>query len=74
MTKTKRQMHEKSLANLELGGRKPDYEEAKKRRNISLTDKGWDNLLVIAHKYHCRSVSELMEKIGRQEIKIEESD
>lgn len=58
-----------SLENLKLGrrkghGRTQDYEEPKRKRGISVTDRGWSGLETFAGEVDI-SVSELLERVGR---------
>lgn len=62
--------HPNSQANLELRGRKPDYEEHKKRRFLTVTEQGWNGTKFIAQETGCASISDLIEKLGRGELKI----
>ena len=57
-----------SLANLKLGrGKRPKQfkSEDKKKRNLSITDTGWEGMKSLSQHYGCKSVSEFMEKMGR---------
>ena len=62
-----------SLANLKLGqGTKPrgfDCEE-KKRRNLSVTETGWQGTQSVVKQYGCKSVSEFLEKLGRGQLDL----
>ena len=65
--------HPNSLANLRpgSGGRPKGYlSEEKKRRNLTVTDAGWEGVQPVIKKLGCSSVSEFLEKLGRGEIKI----
>lgn len=62
--------HPNSLQNLELGRRKPKYEQSKKQRSVSLTDAGWSKCREEIKSTLGLSVSEFLEQIGRGEIKI----
>ena len=68
-TKT-RGKHPNSLQNLELGRRKPKYEQSKKQRSVALTDDGWSKCREEIKSTLGLSVSEFLEQIGRGEIKI----
>lgn len=59
-----------SLQNLTNHGSVPRYEEEKKRRQLSVTDSGWDAAKAIAKETLGLSVSEMLEKIGRGELKV----
>jgi hypothetical protein len=66
-----------SLRNLTNSGSLPRYEEGKKRRQLTVTDEGWNATKAIAKKQFKLSVSEMLEKIGRGELilqKASESD
>ena len=52
-----------------LHPRQPLYEEAKKRKQIMVTDKGWQGFKALAEAKGL-SASELAERIGRGEIKL----
>ena len=62
----------KSLLNLKPGERKPRYSEAKKKRNLSVTDTGWEKAKESIKEELGISVSELLEQIGRGKYKIVE--
>lgn len=63
--------HPNSLANLKkTEGRTPDYDSRKKRRNITVTDEGWSGFEKLAKKYGV-SKSDIVERIGRGEIKLQ---
>jgi hypothetical protein len=64
-----RKIHPNSLGNLTHEGRPPAFNEAKKRRYLTVTDTGWVNTKAIAKELGC-SVSELLEKIGRHELTV----
>jgi hypothetical protein len=68
---SKRKMNPKSLENLEKRGRTPDWDEEKKRRYLSVTDPGFDGSLRVARSLGCVSVSDLIEKIGRGAIALQ---
>lgn len=61
--------HPNSLANLKHEGRPPITGERKRNRTITVTDTGWQNAQSIASSLGM-SISELVEKLGREEIKI----
>ncbi len=62
-----------SLANLKPGqGTKPrgfNCEE-KKRRNLSVTETGWQGTQSAIKQYGCKSVSEFLEKFGRGQLDL----
>ncbi len=63
--------HPKSLANLTYHeGRPRLFGEEKKRRNISVTEKGWDGVKSIADELGCASISDFIEKVGRGQVKV----
>jgi hypothetical protein len=49
-------------------GRSTVYGQKKRNRNISITPQGWVGLQAVARLNNCSSVSELIEKVGREEI------
>ena len=60
-----------SLANLTYReGRPRLFDEEKKRRNLSVTEKGWKGLKSVADELGCKSVSEFLEKVGRGQVKV----
>lgn len=62
--------HPKSLANLTHEGRPKAYGVEKKQRYLSVTEEGWNGVKEIVAEAECKSVSELLEKLGRRELKI----
>ena len=64
--------HPNSLANLTpgSGGRPKTYSEDKKNRQLTVTETGWDGVKEIAVMLNCNGVSDLLEKLGRGELKI----
>jgi len=65
--------HPNSLANLKpgSGGRPKGYlSQQKKRRNLTVTEEGWEGVKPIIKKFGCSSVSEFLEKLGRGEIEL----
>jgi hypothetical protein len=62
--------HPNSLANLIHSGRPKTYGVEKKQRYLSVTEEGWDGVKDVAKTVECRSVSDLLEKLGRGELKI----
>lgn len=63
--------HPMSLKNLTHEGRPSLYGENKKRRELVVTDTGWQGLKELA-KEKGFSVSELIERVGRGTIKLED--
>ena len=66
-----------SLANLKLGygGRPKGFEsEGKKRRSLSVTETGWEGTQLAIKKYGCKSVSEFLEKFGRGQLDLYETE
>jgi hypothetical protein len=61
--------HPNSLANLTHDGRPQNWGEGKKKRNLTVTETGWQGVQAIAKEMNL-SISELLEKIGRGEFKI----
>lgn len=64
-----RGQHPNSLANLN-GGRAKIYNEEKKRRTLTVTEEGWDGVVELVENLGCNSVSDLLERIGRGQIKV----
>ena len=62
--------HPNSRVNLQLRGRTPDYSENKKQRYLSVTQEGWDGIRTVATAADCASISDLIEKLGRGELKL----
>ena len=62
-------VHPNSLANLQSGSN-PAYAHPKKRRHITVTDPGWQKAKAIAKEQFGLSFSELVEQIGRGNIKL----
>ncbi len=62
--------HPNSLANLTHSGRPKAYGAAKKQRYLSITEEGWNGAKDVAKETDCTSVSDLIEKLGRRELKI----
>lgn len=56
----------KSLENLST--REPIYGEKKKRRELTVTDEGWEGAKQVAKELGCSSLSDLIEQIGRRSI------
>jgi len=61
----KRKMNPNSLANLSREGRPSTYDEPKKLHRLTVTPTGWNGVQAVASK-HGFSVSELLEKLGRE--------
>ena len=51
-------------------GRPRQFETQKKNRTISVTQKGWDGAKEVAKEQGFSSLSELIEYLGRKELKI----
>ena len=63
----KEKTHPNKIAN--LSGRPKAYlNEVKKRRNLTVTETGWQGSQPIIRKLGCASVSEFIEKLGRGQI------
>jgi hypothetical protein len=62
--------HPNSLANLIHSGRPKTYGAEKKQRYLSVTEEGWDGVKDVAKMVECTSVSDLLEKLGRGELKV----
>jgi len=62
--------HPNSLANLTRSGRPKAYNADKKQRYLSVTEEGWNGVKELLIETECKSVSELLEKLGRKELKI----
>ncbi len=63
--------HPHSKANLSFSeGRPCLYSEPKKNRTVCLTQRGWDELKLLARNLGYSSVSDFMEKVARGQIKI----
>ncbi len=61
--------HPNSLANLQLGGGKSVFPEAKKVHQVTVTPEGWQGLRQLAKATGHKSISELLEKLGREGVK-----
>ncbi|MBW4660979.1 MAG: hypothetical protein KME15_20070 [Drouetiella hepatica Uher 2000/2452] len=61
-----------NLAKTSRPGRSQSYGEAKKTREVSITETGWEGVKTLAHELNCKSVSELIERLGRRELHITE--
>ena len=66
MKKYKPGYHPNSRKNLELGGRKPDFEVKKDKKTISLTKMAWDGLILLSEESGYSSVSAYLENLGRE--------
>jgi hypothetical protein len=63
--------HPNSQANLTFhDGRPLAFGKQKKKRNLSVTEEGWEGLQPIIEELGCSSVSEFLEKVGRREVKV----
>lgn len=69
MESSKRGLHPNSIANLAKGKGKAKYGENKTVHQVSVTPTGWEGLADVVRQAGCKSVSELLEKLGRGEIK-----
>lgn len=61
----------KSLKNLEKRGRTPVYDEHKKRREVIVTETGWEGFKQLAKDVGL-SASELIERLGRGTVQLAE--
>jgi hypothetical protein len=67
----KRNINPKSLENLIHEGRPQAFEEAKKRRYLSVTETGWAGAQAAIEAAGCKGgVSEFLERLGRGEFAI----
>jgi hypothetical protein len=66
----KTKINPKSLENLRHEGRPPAFEEEKKRRTLTVTDSGWEGTMSVAKTLDCRGISELIELIGRGQLRV----
>jgi hypothetical protein len=63
--------HPNSQANLTYHeGRPKVFGVQKKKRNLSITEEGWEGLQPIIKELGCSSVSEFLEKVGRGQVKV----
>ena len=62
--------HPNSLANLIHSGRPKVYGAEKKQRYLSVTEEGWNGAKGVAEMVDCTGVSDLIEKLGRGELKV----
>jgi hypothetical protein len=66
--------HPNSLLNLtERDGRPLDFEQRKKNRSVTLTDKGWEGLKQLAEDNDCKGISDLLDRLGRGEFSLSDS-
>lgn len=70
---TKRGTHPNSRANLEPGS-SPRFGELKKVHQVTVTPTGWEGLQQLAEASGYKSVSELLEKLGREGVTAISSD
>jgi predicted RNA polymerase sigma factor len=69
-----RKMNPKSLKNLRMGqfpGRKTIYSQSKSRHGVTLTDDAWAGIQAVSDRLGV-SVSELLERIGRNQLVVVE--
>ncbi len=63
--------HPNSLGNLNYrGGRPKSFGSKKKQRTLTVTEEGWEGLQLLIEKADCKSVSDLLEKLGRGLVEI----
>lgn len=63
--------HPNSKANLIYHEGRPKAFGAKKlKRNLTVTEEGWEGLQPIIKEAGCSSVSEFLEKLGRGQLKV----
>lgn len=60
----------KSLKNLRSDGRVPDYDEPKKKRELTVTETGWNSAKAIIKAAGFTSVSQFLEELGRGNASI----
>lgn len=64
-------LHPNSQANLTYHeGRPQAFGVQKKKRNLTVTEEGWEGLQSILSELDCSSVSEFLEKVGRGQVKV----
>lgn len=51
-------------------GRRTTHSQKKQNRNISVTPDGWKGVQSLARKHGCSSVSDLVEKLGREQLTV----
>jgi hypothetical protein len=68
---TERKIHPRSLENLTHEGRPKIHGEKKTAHNVSVTPTGWQGAQAAAAKLGFSSVSELIEQLGRQQVRVE---
>jgi hypothetical protein len=65
--------HPNSQANLTYsGGRPKTYGVEKKNRYLSVTEEGWGKAKEAAKVAGCSGISDLIEKLGRGQLKLSE--
>lgn len=63
--------HPNSQANLTYHeGRPLSFGVEKKKRNLTVTEEGWEGLQSVVKDLGCESVSEFLEKVGRGQVKV----
>lgn len=63
--------HPNSRANLTYHkGRPKVFSTTKKKRNLTVTEEGWEGLKPVLESTGCNSVSEFLEKVGRGQIEV----
>ena len=60
----------RSLENLRKDGRTPDYDEPKKKRELTVTDTGWDSAKQVIKAAGFTSVSQFLEELGRGNVSL----
>jgi hypothetical protein len=65
--------HPNSQANLTYhAGRPKTYGVEKKKRYLSVTEEGWEKAKEAAKVAGCSGISDLLEKLGRGQLKLSE--
>lgn len=72
-TKPKRKFNPKSLENLIHEGRAPIYGETKRRRYLTVTDRGWERATKYIQSVGFSSMSDYLENIGMEFESMEET-
>jgi hypothetical protein len=67
---TKKSVSLRSLENLTHEGRPTTHGEKKATHNVSVTPTGWSGVLNVARSFDL-SVSELIEQVGRNRLRVE---
>ncbi|MBV8885558.1 MAG: hypothetical protein JO235_16400 [Chroococcidiopsidaceae cyanobacterium CP_BM_RX_35] len=67
---SKRKIHPNSLKNLTHQGRPLAVGEPKKPRQLTVSDTGWTGALSLAEVLGCSGVSDLLEKLGRNQLAV----